>query len=129
MDGDWAQIVNIIDSVGTLGALILIAFAFYSGNLISRKVHDDIVDVYEKEAEKLTKAINGSMVELTKTQRESIEIQERVEQSNLAYRAKIDVAVVSLTKATKSTLRYIKKHDKNTAIIVANAVKEVTDKL
>ena len=129
MNGDVAYILNVIDSLGTLGALILIAIAFYSGNLISRKVHDDIVDVYQKEAEKLVTAINGSMVELTTAQNKSIEIQERVEQSNLVYRAGIDVAVVSLTKATKSTLRYIKKHDKNTAIIVAKAVEEVTSKM
>lgn len=121
MNGDLAQIVNIIDSVGTLGALILIALAFYSGKLISRKVHDDIVNVYQKEAEKLTKAINGSM-------RESIEIQERIEQSTLAYRGQMDDALVSLTKATKLTLRYIKKHDKHSAELLAEAVRVLSER-
>lgn len=130
MNGDIANILNVIDSLGTLGALILIAIAFYSGNLISRKVHDDIVAVYQKEAEKLTKAINGSMGDLADSQTKATEESKRQHASYLAdsqrSRQRVREGSEEMMKVMNATLEHIQQHDRSTVKLVAEAVKELS---
>lgn len=128
MNGEVAQWLGVLDALGTLGAFVLIAYAFYSGNLISRKVHDDIVDVYQKEAEKLTKAINGSMGDLAKAQTDAIEESKTQHASYLAdsqiSRQRVREGSAEMMVIMNSTLEYIKTHDENTQKLVGDAIVE-----
>jgi len=117
MNGDVVQILDVIDTLGTLGALLLITYAFYSGNLISRKVHNDIVSVYQKEAEKLVKAINGSMSDLTESQTRAIAESNRQHSSYLEdsqkSRQRVREASVEMMQVMQSILEHIKEHDQH----------------
>lgn len=41
---ELTEILNAIDSLGTLGLLIVVLYAFWSGNLLSKKVYDKLVE-------------------------------------------------------------------------------------
>lgn len=40
---EFSDIVQTIDSLGTLGLLIVVLYAFWSGNLLSKKVYDELI--------------------------------------------------------------------------------------
>jgi len=67
-------ILDVVQTIGVIGILALVAWAFYTGQLISSKVNDKIIGVYQKEVEKLTNGfsskmedLGGKMVEVCKT--------------------------------------------------------------
>lgn len=61
MNGEVKTVLEIIETLGVVGILGLLVWAFYSGKLISSKVNDKIIGVYQKEAEKLTNGLGDKM--------------------------------------------------------------------
>lgn len=67
-------ILQLIQTGGVVVVLVLISYAFMTGKLISRPMHDEILRVYEKQASKMADAFGRRMNGLNKNVDELVEI-------------------------------------------------------
>lgn len=62
-----AEILQLVNTAGVLGLLVFFVYAFYTGEIISKKVLDKIIesyrqqteDTFEKSLDKLIRELNG----------------------------------------------------------------------
>lgn len=75
---DPELIIQFLETGGIVAVLGLNFYFFMSGKLISRAMHDEILEVYQKELVKLTNGLSESLEAISESQEEMLEYLKRM---------------------------------------------------